>query len=103
MNTKERVKQELWCEALENGNTMRYRALGWSMSPFIKEGSILTIRPGKRAFIGDVILYKRADSMIAHRVIGKRRLDGRAFLVVKGDNSNYRGDLVSSPEILGKG
>ncbi len=102
MNRKEEVKEEIWCEALKSGHTMRYKALGGSMAPFIKDGSVLTVKPNKRIFIGDIILYKGGGGLIAHRVIRKRKVGGRAFLITKGDNLGYRDALVSSSEILGK-
>lgn len=102
MNRKEEIKEELWCESLKNGYTMRYGALGGSMSPFIKGGSILTVKPRERISIGDVILYKSKKGLTAHRVIGKRNFNGKSFFVTKGDNLRYRDDAVSYSEILGK-
>ena len=102
MRKKEQIKEELWCQALVNGHTMRYRALGGSMSPFIKNGSILTIKPGGRAFIGDVILYRSGNGMIAHRVIRRKDFDEGTFLVTKGDNLRHPDALVTPSDILGK-
>ena len=100
MSKKEEVKEELWCEALKNGNTMRYRALGGSMSPFIKGGSILTVDPKRKISIGDVILCKNGDGLIAHRVIRKRK-KGLIF-ITKGDNIGCPDNPVGMSELFGK-
>lgn len=101
-NNKEKVKEELWCEALKSGHTMKYRALGHSMSPFIKSGSILTVKPDKRMDIGDVILSKSCDSLFAHRIIAKKYVNGEAVFVTKGDNLSDRDPEVNYQNILGK-
>ncbi len=102
MQKREKAKQELWCEALRNGHTMRYRALGASMSPFIKGGSILTVKPGENISIGDVILYRSGGGLTAHRVIGKRKSEGKSFFITKGDNLEYKDPLVDHLELLGR-
>jgi signal peptidase I len=102
MNEKEEIKEELWCEALNNGNIMRYKALGRSMSPFIKNGSILTVDPKRKISIGDVILWRKDGGMIAHRVIRKRK-SGKGFIfVTKGDNLIFPDEPVYMFELLGK-
>jgi len=98
----EEIKEELWCTALRDGHTMQYRALGWSMWPFIRNGSILTVKPKERIAVGDVILYKSRGSLIAHRVIGKRKVNGRSVFVTKGDNLSGKDIPVDASELLGK-
>lgn len=102
MDRREQIKLELWCQALSNGNTMRFRALGGSMSPFIKNGSILSIKPTDRIFTGDVILYKGKNGIIVHRVIHRKNIDGNIFFVAKGDNLRHPDTLVCPSDILGK-
>jgi len=102
MSRKERTKEELWCEALKNGHTMLYKALGGSMGPTIKGGSILTVKPNEKIFVGDVILYRDDEGLTTHRVIRKRKIDGKPFLVTKGDSLGYRDALVDPSDVLGK-
>ncbi len=98
----EEIKEELWCMALRDGHTMQYKALGWSMWPFIRNGSILTVKPKERIAIGDVILYKSRGALIAHRVIGRQRVNGRSVFVTKGDNLSGKDAPVDASELLGK-
>ena len=102
MNRKERVKEEIWCQALKNGHTMRYKALGGSMAPFIKGGSVLTVKPNERIFIGDVILHRSENGLTAHRVIRRQKAGGKSLLVTKGDNLKHKDALVYPSEVLGK-
>jgi len=102
IDNKEKVKEELWCEALKSGHTMKYKALGHSMSPFIKSGSILTIRPEKKIYRGDVILCKSGDSLFAHRVIAKNYLNGESIFITKGDNLSNRDPEINPQSVLGK-
>lgn len=89
----------LLVEVLARGAAFRFRAGGYSMSPFIRDGDVLTVVPlGGRARRGDVVAYLRPeDGMLAvHRVVGRRRGE----FVVKGDNERFA-DLVPGPGLLG--
>ena len=72
------------------------------MSPFIKSGSILTIKPDQNIYIGDIVLYRTSGGLIAHRVIGERSASDECFFVMKGDNLNHKDGLVRASHILGK-
>lgn len=67
---------------------------GFSMWPFLKEGTKLIIK--KVSFltlkVGDIILYEKDGNKICHRVVRKIVKDAGARLFVRGDNS------ISSPE-----
>jgi len=102
MNRKEKLKEALWCEALLRGHTMQYKALGGSMSPFVRSGDILVVEPSKRISIGDVILYKRGECFAAHRVVGRRKMQKDLFFLTKGDALRSCDGLVSPSEVLGK-
>ena len=102
MDEKEQIKEELWCEALESGYTMRYRALGGSMFPFIRHGNILTVKPDRKLHVGDVILYRNNKKLIAHRLIKKMSLQSIPYLITKGDNLKHTDSPVSFSELLGK-
>ena len=70
------------------------------MSPFIKNGSILTVDPKRKISIGDVILCRYGDGLRAHRVIRKRK-KGLVF-ITKGDNIGYPDEPVCISKLLGK-
>jgi hypothetical protein len=62
---------------------------GLSMHPLIKEGSTLTFIPASadRAItVGDIALFERAETLVAHRIVGRFYQDGSLCFREKGDN-----------------
>jgi signal peptidase I len=86
-----KVLSELIGAVLGRGLPFRLRARGESMSPFIKDGDIITIAPfGKRLpGPGKIVAFcdPGSDRLKVHRIIRKSR---RGFLA--------RGDNVASPD-----
>lgn len=81
----------------------RFRATGWSMSPFIKNGDVITIAPLKdiKPAIGQVVAFIRreCDRLAVHRVIGRQ---GVQYLI-QGDNIAAQADGWFHPQdILGR-
>jgi hypothetical protein len=80
----------------------KFRARGLSMTPFIKDGDIITISPlsKENPSTGRVVAFTRPDNgqLVVHRVIGKQ---GSEFLI-QGDNITGRQDeLIPLVNILG--
>lgn len=96
---------ELSTEILGKGNNLRFRALGGSMHPFIKNGEVVEVKPVKSLGIkvGEVVFYRSSrGGMVAHRVIRKKAEKGKVILETKGDavpNSDW---WVYPEQILGK-
>jgi len=92
---------ELLQEVIHQGASFRFRARGWSMTPFIQDGDILTITPCPNAKlkIGQMVavLEREQNSLLVHRIVGKK---GSNYLV-KGDNLLSPDGLFSAAEILG--
>ena len=86
---------------LAKGVPFRFRARGFSMSPLIKDGDLLTVAPrGKeRLRPGDTIAFINPlnGKPTVHRII---RLD-RGFVVVKGDNVAETDGLIPEGDVLG--
>ena len=79
---------KLSSDLLGRGTSVRFRAKGFSMRPFIQNGDMITVSSLRNSPIraGDVVLYKTADDQaIVHRVIQKTRIDGKAVFFIKGD------------------
>jgi len=88
--------------ALEHGASFRFRSLGWSMSPFIREGDLVVVSPmqGKKLAVGQVVALIQTDSdqMLIHRII---HLDA-SYCWIKGDNTPGRDDgIVPVENIIG--
>ena len=71
------------------------------MSPFIKDGDVLTICP-KRPNVfgkGDVVAYhhQMLNKIVIHRIVGKKN----GTYMLKGDNTVGNTDLVYEKDILG--
>jgi hypothetical protein len=71
---------------LDRGADFRFTVSGESMSPFIINGDIVTIRPWswKKPSIGRVVAFIHPDhgKLIIHRIIGKRE----KFYLIRGDS-----------------
>jgi len=86
---------------LEKDAKVRFRALGNSMKPFVKNGDLVTLKAlsNRLPGLGDVIAcpHPETKKLVVHRVI--RLADGGC--VVKGDGNRHTDGFVSTEEILG--
>jgi signal peptidase I len=86
---------------LGKGALVRFRAKGFSMSPFIKNEDVVTLSPLQNASpgIGEVIAFvlQETDKLCVHRVVGKKG----GFYATKGDNSSEADESVPRENILG--
>jgi signal peptidase I len=88
-------------DILSQGAECRFQAKGHSMSPFIKDGDVVTISPVLRSSpgIGDVVafIYEETGKLLIHRVVGK---NGESYLT-RGDNTLQGDGLIYIANILG--
>ncbi|MEW6670480.1 MAG: S24/S26 family peptidase [Thermodesulfobacteriota bacterium] len=93
--------REMIQAVLQTGRPFRFKAAGTSMSPFIKNGDVLTIRPlsSPPPAFGDVVacIHPDTNKTVVHRLIGRQN---RRYLV-KGDNTRTLGALLPLKDILG--
>ena len=92
-------------EFLKRGTSIRFRAKGFSMRPFIQDGDLITVGPLRNppVKVGDVVLYKTAgDRAIVHRVIRKTRIDGGTVFFIKGDATFGQPEKVNAERVLGR-
>ena len=100
--------RHLFINLLREGYLIRSLALGKSMSPCIKKGDRLTIKPiaFEEAEIGEIVAFRRDENhsvLTTHRVVHKGKDRGRRYLLTKGDRNVYRDfPLVSPQDVLGK-
>jgi hypothetical protein len=92
---------ELMRAVLAKGRPLRFRAKGLSMSPFIKDGDVVTVRPlaGARPRTGDVVafLHPATGRAAVHRVVRERS----GLFSLKGDNTPNADGALSLEQILG--
>ena len=92
---------ELLREVLRKGLPFTFRASGFSMSPFIKDGDDLTLFPlnGISPGLGDVVafIHKGTGMPFIHRVVGMKE----NVYLLQGDNAAETDGLISESDILG--
>ncbi len=96
---------ELSAKVLSRDGSFCFRARGFSMVPFIRDGEILTIEPVKAATLdmGDIAFCRiTGGRLVAHRVVGREVLDGREILTMRGDAPSSSYDRVLAEQVLGR-
>ena len=92
---------------LARGRSFRFRAKGWSMSPFIRDGDVITIAPSGRKpkapvrGIGQVVAFVSPvnERLVVHRIIGRHQ----SRFLIQGDNlPGLVADTVRLDDILGR-
>ena len=92
-------------EMLERGHLVRFRAMGWSMHPTIRNGEVITIAPLGRAPVrtGDILLYRRGRGAVAHRVVDVETGPARSGrLILQGDAALFCDQPISHGQVLGR-
>ncbi len=85
--------------------SIRFRAKGFSMRPFIQDGDLITVSPllNYPIRVGDVVLFKTVDDQaIVHRVIRKTKINGETVFFIKGDAAFGQPEEVDTERILGR-
>lgn len=93
----------LMTAVFEKGLPFRFRARGWSMAPFIKDGDVITVSPlnKREPGLGDVIAFKHPvkNRVVVHRVIGKKDPE----LIIHGDGVEDNSDeIIPLENLLGQ-
>jgi signal peptidase I len=86
---------------LDKGVPFRFTAKGHSMSPFIKDGDIITLHPinEDKLKMGEVVavFHEPYEKLMVHRLIEKQGW----FCILKGDNNPGPDETVSMEKLLG--
>ncbi|MBN1663791.1 MAG: S24/S26 family peptidase [Deltaproteobacteria bacterium] len=85
----------------EKGAAFRFQASGYSMTPAIRDGDVITVSPLKDIIPGrgDVLAFRHPEQphMLVHRVLRKR---GNHYLI-QGDNCPGADGWIPAENILG--
>lgn len=88
--------------AISKGSSFSFRAGGFSMSPFIKDGDMITVAPFGNMLpgSGDIVAFLDSDrnGLTVHRIIDKQGID----FVMKGDNTRAADAPVCESNLLGR-
>jgi signal peptidase I len=93
--------KELIRAVTERGKPIRMRVRGFSMSPFIHNGDVLTIAPfdGRAPHVGEVVAFVQPDSgrLAIHRLIAAQN----GAWLARGDNSPEPDGIVPRENLVG--
>ncbi len=93
---------EMLHATLEKGALFRFRAKGFSMSPFIRDDDVVTVSPlrGSPCRVGDVVAFVSPYSqrLMLHRVVGR----GVDSCLIRGDHAPASDGLIPNVNILGR-
>lgn len=95
---------ELMKEVLKRGLPFKFQARGWSMTPFIRDGDVITIIPYShdKPRLGEIAAFIHPESgkLAVHRIIGKNSL----ACLIRGDNVSgiINDGWIPKEKILGK-
>jgi hypothetical protein len=95
----------LMAPVLAGGASVRFVALGGSMSPWIRDGDVVTIVPltsgdAARLAPGDVVAFRRQPglNLVVHRVLAR----AEGGWIVRGDRCVALDGLVADGDVLGR-
>ncbi len=94
---------ELLRAVLSRGVPFRFRARGWSMAPFVRDGDVITVSPLRHGLprTGDVVAFVGPGDgrLVVHRVIGRRE----GGVLIQGDSAPECADgVIPGENILGQ-
>jgi signal peptidase I len=97
------LKCEIGCESLASSGALRLRVNGWSMIPTVWPGDVLIISKYEQREVqaGDIVLYRRAERLFVHRLIGGNGQD-RQYVVTRGDSMPESDPPLPRQDLLGK-
>jgi signal peptidase I len=94
--------REIMQSILEKGKRFRFRAPGFSMTPFIKDGDIITIESlkGKAVRTGDVVAFHQPPekALSVHRIIKSQH----GSYLIRGDNNPQPDGWVTVELLIGR-
>ncbi len=96
---------ELCSQLLSKGVSVRFTAHGSSMSPFIRDGDVMTIQPLNCTMlkVGDIVFYHINDEkVVAHRVVGHHTCKGNIAIKTRGDASIGYAEQIHAGQVLGR-
>ena len=95
--------QELWHELYAKKREAWLTVFSGSMAPMVQIGDKVLVRQValKQIRFGDIIVFKEADKLITHRVIGKRVDSQHIVFLQKGDNNTFATGIFAE-SVIGK-
>jgi len=92
-------------EFLGRGESFRFRAKGFSMFPFLRDGDVITVKRvnPETIGVGDICMFLRGESQpVVHRITGRDTGSHGLTFRAQGDMLFGQDEIVCSDRILGK-
>ncbi|MEZ4751554.1 MAG: hypothetical protein R3B54_13325 [Bdellovibrionota bacterium] len=80
---------------------MELISLGGSGWPLVSNGAVLRVQSKAKYGFGDLVVFCGARVQVCHRVIGKERIEGMDWYLIKGDANVDADGWVPAYRILG--
>lgn len=103
MFTNKGMKLKYFMHCLKEGQLIRVKLSGNSMSPTYKDGDMLLIRVKKSNLaVGDIVAkYDVNDIITVHRIVGMKRRNDDILIMTKGDHNFYFDGWCSMNQVIG--
>lgn len=91
-------------DLLSNGFQIRFRAIGDSMQPTIRDGDVIVVKPaaGRHIRMGDLVMFMNShERTVVHRVVAKKRNAGKLFFQTCGDNASDLDKPIERGQVTG--
>jgi hypothetical protein len=91
-------------ELANSGAFLRLEVRGWSMYPFLKDKDVVDISfvHMNEIVIGDVVVFRSGDRLLAHRVVGVISDELGICLRVRGDSFCQEDPPVAETDFFGR-
>ena len=99
------VLKEIGFALLAEGKTIRAKAEGYSMYPFIKPGSMVLLGPVNDSITlvpGEIIAWKRESGFVLHRLTGIVKNGSEIHFITRGDSCLQEDQPLSRDKITGR-
>ena len=87
---------------MSRSSSMTLPVLSGSMMPFLHPGGEVLVEctPSGKCHLGDIIVFRETDKLVAHRVLFRLRLGNHCYLYQKGDAAGI-GHWVRDDRMIG--
>lgn len=96
---------ELCVDILTGGRSVRFTAHGSSMQHLVRDGDVLLVEPAQSNSLrlGMIVLCTVSPGrVVAHRVIGRKTIDGELKCLIQGDHVEKPDGWFNAKDIVGK-
>jgi signal peptidase len=104
MQTRGAIGCELAAEVNRRFGSLQLLVSGSSMVPAVRPRDVLHVRHSEVADLskGDIVVFRRAGQLIAHRAVRAPGKSGKGFLITRGDRVPRKDAPILGSELLGR-